>query len=115
MLVSASASSCTTRAAHTRWRRPARPGQSAVAARKGDASSVGTPVEGKVCEEDYIEIGRIMRAHGVRGEVSVRPLTSQPEEQLETPGRRCAAQLLIIVEIANTLHFFPLSLPCGKR
>ena len=39
--------------------------------------------------EEYIEVGIIRSAHGLRGEMKVESLTSTPKERLGCPGPRC--------------------------
>lgn len=57
------------------------PAQAAAAA---VPSAAGAPPA-----EEYIEIGIIRSAHGLRGEMKVESLTSTPKERLGCPGPRC--------------------------
>ena len=41
--------------------------------------------------DDWIEVGLIRSAHGLRGEVKVEPLTDSPRQRLGTAGDRCGA------------------------
>ena len=62
------------------WRH--RPAPAAAAAVQGSAAAESSP------EDEWVEIGRVGPAHGVRGEFKVQPLTDFPEERLATPGPR---------------------------
>jgi hypothetical protein len=39
-------------------------------------------------QDDFVEVGVISRAHGIRGEVKVQLITDEPKKRLGTAGRR---------------------------
>lgn len=57
-------------------------------ARVADASSPAPRQDFSSEYEGLVEIGEIMGAHGVHGEVKVRPETDEPDARLGTAGRR---------------------------
>jgi ribosomal 30S subunit maturation factor RimM len=40
-------------------------------------------------QDDFVEVGVISRAHGIKGEVKVQLITDEPKKRLGTAGRRC--------------------------
>ena len=56
-------------------------------------------------QDEFLEIGKIVTTHGVKGEVKVQALTDFPEERLMTPGIRYgASRPLTVADVAECHH-----------
>ena len=58
------------------------------AAEAADRDAHGEAAAPPAPAEEWIEVGLIRSAHGLRGEVKVEPLTDEPQQRLGTPGSR---------------------------
>lgn len=50
--------------------------------------AIGSIVSAEWNDDDYIEVGTLGRAHGIKGEVIVGLSTSSPDERFGRPGKR---------------------------
>ena len=72
-----------------------------------DLNEQQSPAEPDSSEQrdEFLEIGKIITTHGVRGEVKVQALTDFPEERLMTPGVRYgASRTTTVASIAEHHH-----------
>lgn len=64
--------------------------------------AVGAIVSTEWDDDDYIEVGTLGRAHGIKGEVIVGLSTSSPDERFGQPGKRLAHLFLMLCCIVPT-------------
>jgi len=65
--------------------------------------------------EEMAEIGYVIDAHGLDGEIRVRPLTDEPEDRFNTVRHRYSLVKLLSFLVGNAKGLTPLTKPYRSR